>query len=213
MTPNDQERVPPRQHPYATALQMGFDVLHSAPPSLSRLAFLGAIRDADCIRLPALDGNLVVDLAAREVTVANSGPARAVWAVLAVHYLCAAECELDPREVSFGYFNDCRSYLTVFGKRIVGRFLATTGRTGEQFRHTAERIAGTRMPPPGMGYRFDVFPRVPVTIVLHEGDSEIASGASVVYRADVERLLPAEDRVVAAELLLDALAGKTMTGN
>jgi hypothetical protein len=62
-----------------------------------------------------------------------------------------------------------------------------------------------------LGYRFDVFPRVPITIVRYEGDEEVAAGASIVYRADAGQLLPAEDRVVAAELLLDALAGKPVT--
>lgn len=58
--------------------------------------------------------------------------------------------------------------------------------------------------------RFAVFPRVPIAFFRFEGDTELAAGASVVYQADAEFLLPAEDRVVAAELLLDALAGKPL---
>jgi len=161
--------------------------------------------------VPALNRCLSVDLEQGRVTVDGFGPARPVWAVLAVHYLCAENLSPDPREVSFSYFQDCRSYLTVFGKRITARFLATSGRTAETFERLAGSVGGTRMNGAGTGYRFDVFPRIPVAILRYEGDDEVPAGASIVYQADAERLLPAEDRVVAAEVLLDTLAGKPMT--
>jgi len=67
------------------------------------------------------------------------------------------------------------------------------------------------MIPGGMtGYRFEVFPRVPITIVRYEGDDELGPGAGVIYRMDAEHLLPAEDRVVIAELLLDVLSGRSI---
>jgi hypothetical protein len=81
------------------------------------------------------------------------------------------------------------------------------------FAQVAAQCGGVKVPGSGTGYRFDIFPRVPVTIIRYDGDDEIRPGASVLYRADAERLLPAEDRVVAAELLLDALAGKPMREN
>ncbi|MCX6995600.1 MAG: DUF3786 domain-containing protein [Kiritimatiellaeota bacterium] len=79
------------------------------------------------------------------------------------------------------------------------------------FAQAGAQFGGTHVPGRGTGYRFDIFPRLPVTLIRYEGDDEVGPGASVIYRADAERLLPAEDRVVAAELLLDALAGKPMS--
>lgn len=165
---------------------------------------------AGIVRLPALNRQLCIALESRCVQVESFGPARSAWAVLAVHYLCAADLVPDAREVSFGDFPDCRSYLSVFGKRITGRFLATSGRSAPQFAQAAATCGGVCVPGSAIGFRFDLFPRFPITILRYEGDDEIRPGASVVYRADAERLLPAEDRVVAAELLLDALAGKPM---
>ncbi|MEI7899210.1 MAG: DUF3786 domain-containing protein [bacterium] len=203
----------PLQRPYDQALQRGLDVLRSRVPSPERLQSLGAALTANAIRLPALNRHLSIDLEQRSVLVDGSGPARSVWAVLAVHYLCAENLAPDPQEVSFSYFQDCRSYLSVFGKRITERFLATSGRTAQEFVRLAEQLAGTRVPSSGTGYRFDVLPRVPVTLVRYEGDDEVPAGAGIIYRADVERLLPAEDRVVAAEVLLDVLSGKAMAEN
>ena len=204
---------PPRQRPYDQALQRGLDTLRQRWPSPDRLMSLGVTLTGETLCLPVLNRRLILDPEQRCVRVQDSGPARSAWAVLAVHYLCAEDLTPDASPVSFSYFQDCRSYLSVFGKRITERFLATSGRTAEQFMRCAEQCGGTRVPGAGDGYSFAVCPRVPVTIVRYEGDDEIGPGASFIYRADAERLLPAEDRVVAAELLLDTLSGKPMTEN
>ena len=202
--------TPPRQRPYDLALQLGFDELRSRPPSSGKLAALGVTVEAGAIRVPVLDRVLSVEVEQGQVLVDAAGPARSAWAVLTVHYLCAADLTPDPRPVSFSYFQDCRSYLSVFGKRITERFLATTGRSGDEFVRLGEQLGGARLHG-WTGFRFDIFPRVPITLVRYDGDDEMPPGASIVYRADTERLLPAEDRVVAAELLLDRLAGKPMS--
>ena len=204
---------PPRQNPYDLALQRGMEALQNCAWTRDRCAALGVEVVAGVLRLPALGRTLCVDLAQRGVRVDGAGLARPAWAVLAVHYLCADDLALDAREVTFGDFPDCRTYLSVFGKRITGRFLATAGRTEERFRLSAAQIGGCPRPGPGAGYGFSVFPRVPITFVRYDGGDEFPAGASVIYHADLERLLPAEDRVVAAELLLDALAGKPMSEN
>jgi hypothetical protein len=202
--------IPPAQHPYEQAFGLGFDVLTSRELSADKLQALGAARNGEIIRVPALRQALLVDPARREVLVEGSGRAKITWALLAIHYLCADEVGIDTREVSLKHFADCRGYCTVFEKRIVERFLATSGRTKERFQELSEQLQGTRISSPGIGYRFDVLPRVPVTIVRHDEDEEFGPSASVLYQADAGHLLPAEDRIVAAELLLDALSGKPM---
>lgn len=203
-------RIPPRQQPYEQAFELGFDSLMSLSPSDEQLGALGAVRRGSVIRIPALHHHLLIDQEAREVSVEDAGRARRAWAILALHYLCADDVSLDPREVSLGHFADCRGYLDVFANRIIRRFLGTAGRDPQLFAERAEQIGGARLERPGLAYRFDVFPRVPIVIVRYEGDDELGAGASVIYRADAEHLLPAEDRIVAAELLLDALSGKSL---
>lgn len=201
----------PPQRPYDQALQKGLVTLRSRSGDEDRLGALGATRSGGRIQVAVLNRRLGVDLEQGCVLADDGVPVRVAWAVLTVHYLCAGIVAPDPRAVSFSYFQDCRNYLDVFGKRITARFLATSGRTAEDFTRLGTLYSGTKVPGPGTGFRFDVFPRVPVTLVRYEGDSEVPPGASIIYQADVEHLLPAEDRVVAVELLLDILAGKPMT--
>ena len=53
------ERIPPRQHPYALALDMGFDALVSSDLPPEKLEALGAERAGHVIRLPALNRRLL----------------------------------------------------------------------------------------------------------------------------------------------------------
>ena len=202
--------IPPRQQPYELAFELGFEALLSGRPPDERLQALGAARYGDVIRLPALHRYLLVDMDAHQVSVEEDGRAKCAWAILALHHLCAEDVSSDAREVSLAHFADCRGYLDVFAKRIVARFVATAGRSEQQFVESSERLRAARLPGPAVGYRFDVFPRVPIAIVRYEGDEELRPGASVIYRADAAHLLPAEDRIVATELLLDTLCGKSM---
>ena len=199
--------IPPRQRPYERAYELGFDELLAREPSDETLSALGVVREARIIRVPVLNRQLLVDLDRRQVTLDGGGAVRTSWALLVLHYLVAGDVSLDTHEVSFGHFPECRGYLDVFRKRIIGRFLHTVGRSREQFEEASERLNATRVAGPGTAYRFDALPRVPITIIRHDGDEELGPDANVIYRADADRLLPAEDCVVIAELLLEALSG------
>jgi len=204
------ELKPAAQQPYELALKTGFETLLSRTPDDDRLRALGAVRQSNTIRVPALNRCLVVDLDAREVLVDGIGRARIGWAILVVHYLAAADVSSDEREVAFAHLADGRGYVGVFEKRIVGRFLATSGRSAERFAEMAAHLGAQSVPGSGVRYRFEVLPRVPIVIVRHEDDDELGPGASVIFRADIGHLLPVEDRVVSTELLLDSLAGKAI---
>lgn len=192
------------------ALGIGFDALLSRELTAEKLEALGVQRIGDVIRVSALNRDLLVDLENRTVCVEDAGCARASWALLAVHYLCAEDVSLDLREVSLAHFPKCRGYLAAFNKRIIRRFLATSGRTAQQFERSSEHLQAQRLFGPNLAFAFPVLPRVSITIARYEGDEELEPGANVIYRADAGRLLPAEDCIVAAELALDSLLGKPM---
>ena len=211
--------IPPRQRPYELALHLAFERLKRDGPSDAKLHALGAVRQEGMIRIPALAESLLIDLEGQDVFVAggDSGERRMraghAWALVALHHVCAADLRVDSRAVSFSEFTDCQGYVGVFAKRVIGRFLATCGKTREQFEAASLRIGGKRMAAPGVAFAFDVLPRVPIIVVWHAGDEDLGAGANVIYHADAAHLLPAEDRVVAAELVIDALNGKQLAEN
>ena len=207
-TPERTWSIPPKQEPYVHALEIGFDTLTANSPSAGKLESLGSKMCHEGIRLAVLDREVLVDIDKREVTLIGGGRLRVGWSLLILHYLNAEDVSIDDTETSLAHLSDIRGYLAVFEKRIVGRFLYTVGRNGERFAELSEKLNGMPVQSNGLGYRFYILPRVPVTIVRYDGDEDFGPGANFVYRADIRNLLPPEDRVVAAELLLDALSGK-----
>lgn len=208
--------IPPRQRPYELALHLAFERLKRDEPSDAKLRALGAVRQEGLIRIPALAESLLIDLEGRDVFIAggDSGaqrmPVKPAWALVALHHLCAANLSVDAREISFSEFTDSQGYVGVFAKRVIGRFLATSGKTREQFEAASLRIGGKRSAGPGVAFAFNVLPRVPISVVWYAGDEDLGAGANVLYHADAGHLLPAEDRIVAAELVIDALNGKSL---
>lgn len=202
--------IPPKQRPYELAIDVGFAALLAREQTPDRLAALGATREGEIIRLPALDQHLLIELAERIVRVEGHGEARHDWTLLALHYLSAEDLSVDTREMTLTHFADARGYLSVYNGRIIGRFLGTVGRTDAGFREAAERVHAVPVPWSGACYRFDVFPRLPITVIRYEGDEDFPPGANIVYRADAGHLLPAEDRIVVAEAVIDVLSGKPL---
>jgi hypothetical protein len=202
--------IPERQNPYQEAFVRGFDVLLARELSSETLKELGVSRVEYVVSVPVVNGVLLVDLKNRTITIEGGGEAKMSWSLLALHYLCADETGLDTLEVSLSHFPDCRGYCTVFSNRVIKRFLGTVGRTAESFETAAERIGGKRVDGSGLRYSFSVLPRVLIDIVRYEGDEEFGPDANIVYRADAANLLPAEDRIVAGELLLEALSGRPL---
>jgi hypothetical protein len=202
--------VPPRQNPYAQAYTLGFDILASRPLTPEHFCALGVTLQDGAYYVPVLQHIFRVEPDTRDVYRVGGGRVKRAWGVLAIHYLCATDLALDTREVSLSHFDENRGYISVFNKRIINRFLATSGRSAETFIERSDALHGERRPGPGIGYRFNMLPRIPLTLIRHEDDEEFGPDATVIYSADIAGLLPAEDRVVVVELLLDALASKSL---
>jgi len=202
--------IPPKQRPYELAIEVAFTALLAREQTPERLSALGATRDGMVVRLPALDQHLLIDLQERTVRVEGHGEAGYEWTLLALHYLSAEDLAIDTREVTLTHFADARGYLSVYNGRIIGRFLGTVGRTDAGFRQAAERVGAVQIPWNGACYRFDIFPRLPIKVIRYEGDDDFPPGANIVYQADAGHLLPAEDRIVVAEVIIDVLAGKPL---
>ena len=202
--------APPRQRPHEQAVDLAFRQLETDEPAEEQLTALGGRREKSVIHLPALSRVLLVDVVRREVRVEGGGKARPAWALLALHYLAAGDVAPRKQMVTLSHFSDCRGYLPVFEKRIIGRFLATVGRTDDQFRQAGVTLGAPWSANGGTAFTFPVLPRVPLIVIRYEADDEFAAGALVLYQEDARQLLPPEDRIVAAELLLDTLSGKPL---
>jgi len=204
--------IPEPQQSYRQAFERGLEQLRSR--NGEGLAELGARPTAPGrYELPVLDGVFVIDLPAGRVTLAGgdqpgwpeNAPGEA-WAILAVHYLGSRPPWREPSKwISFADLPEARGYNPVYRGRVLGRLCATAGRDRQTFIRACTRLGGERFEAGEEGFKFQVFPRVPVAIAWYSGDDEFRAGASLVFPENITDFFSAEDVVVLSESLVARL--------
>lgn len=190
---------------YAPALEKAY----TAARSRDRNGFvrLGArVREDGVIELPVLGGVHLIDLEEGKVFDGGGEPTSLPWTILSLHYLLAeAPFPASVGWTSFSDMADVRSYLGVYQKRVVDRLCATAGRNREVFERASLRLGATAEKWGDCGFRYPVFPLVPIGVAWYAGDEDMGPGASVLFPGNIRAVFVPEDTIVLGESLVWSL--------
>jgi len=195
-----------------TNYQLAFDralekVRQQNPKTLEALGAVGT--GAGHWELPVLNAQFAIAVNEGRVVVSGGDTPRIEWQILALHYLSGEPpWPMPDRWLSFGDFPAARGYEPVYRGRVLGRLCGTVGRDRSTFIEAAQRIGGARVDWGDAGFRFTIFPKLPIILVWYAGDGELGPGASCLYPSNTLSLLPVEDMVVLSEQLIGRLQGK-----
>ena len=158
------------------------------------------------LELPFFNGKFLVNMAEGRINMADGSDVSVAWKIIAVHYL-KAEFPVPVQKgwTSYSELPEVRGYLGVYQKRVVDRLCATAGRDKETFTRASESLGGMREKWGDVGFRFQVFPLLPVGIAWYAGDDELPPGASFMYPDNIASMLCTEDMVVLAESVVGRL--------
>jgi hypothetical protein len=122
--------------------------------------------------------------------------------VLVLHYLIFAKpAHLTGRLVSFSEIpNGGAIYYDTFKKRSIDPLVKIFSGDPKAFAPAAGSIGGRPESFGDVSVVVPVFPLVPVTYVIWQGDDEIGPNGTILFDSSVESFLPAEDIVVAASV-------------
>lgn len=143
-------------------------------------------------RIKCTDGYFVFDQEPSELSITEQ--------VLVLHYLINAKPRpMTGRTISFLEVPKGGSiYHATFKKRAVDPLVQTfSGNLGGLI-NAAEALGGRPETFGDASFSVFIFPYVPVTYVLWQGDEEIASSGTILFDASVSDFLPTEDLVLAA---------------
>jgi hypothetical protein len=130
--------------------------------------------------------------------------------VLILHYLVNLSAATPTGEwVSFRQFEGGDFYYPAFAARTVERLEKTFGGREEELEKSAKKLAGEKMKLGDIAFKFSVFPRLILAVVLHKGCEEFGSDANLLFDSSCLKLLPTEDAAVAASLLVSRLCKTT----
>ena len=126
--------------------------------------------------------------------------------ILVLHYLnTASGAPLSNEMITFGQIPDGTFYVPAFRKRSVDWLVGVFGKTPEALFEAAQRIGGRPTDYGDVAVTIRVFPSVPVTFVLWQGDDEFSPSGSVLFDSTISQYLPTEDVAVLAGMLVGKL--------
>lgn len=123
--------------------------------------------------------------------------------VLILHYLMGANpSPLAGNWVPYREIPGASLYHSVFVKRAADPLKKVFGRNTSDFSRTATLLNGNPIDFGDAAFEFLIFPRVPIQLILHEGDEEFPPEANILFDQSISRCLSPEDIAWLAGMLV-----------
>jgi hypothetical protein len=133
--------------------------------------------------------------------------------VLILHYLMAEETgPPSGRWIAYREIPGAAFYFSAFVKRAVEPLVAVFGMDAAGLMKVAHHVGGVGIDTGDGGIEVAVFPRVPLRLIVWEGDEEFAPEANILFDETVGNRLSPEDAAWAASLLVYRLMGLSKRG-
>ena len=120
--------------------------------------------------------------------------------VLILHYLINADIRpLSGKLISFREIRGGGAiYYQTFQKRAIQPLIKTFGQNAGRLYIAGEKLGGAIEKYGSAAVTIKIFPLVPVTYVIWQGDDEVPANATILFDNSVTNFLPGEDIVLAA---------------
>ncbi len=122
--------------------------------------------------------------------------------VLILHYFTRAKgIPLTNRVIAYKELPEGINYFPTFSKRAIKPLLDHFSREPYRLVDVAEKLGGRRADYGDVAVTIDAFSRVPVTLVLWQGDEEFAPEGSILFDSTIPDYLSTEDITVLCETI------------
>lgn len=127
--------------------------------------------------------------------------------VLILHYMMA-ETDVRPsdRWVAYREIPGASFYFGPFTKRAIDPLKKVFGNNLSGFSAASAKLAGKPLSDGDAGFEFQIFPKVPIRLILWEGDEEFAPEGNILFDESIGRILPVEDVAWLAGMVVYRLA-------
>jgi len=122
--------------------------------------------------------------------------------VLILHYLLSAKgTPISNKFISFKELPGGTSYFQTFSKRTIEPLVKHFGEQSHLLLDVAQKIGGRKVDYGDAAVVVDAFKRVPVTIVIWQGDEEFAPRGNILFDASISGYLSTYDITVLCEII------------
>ncbi|WP_425060206.1 hypothetical protein SCACP_08780 [Sporomusa carbonis] len=182
---------------YRIAYNKGWDDLkQKAPEDIASTMDVTYLSDNRQFIVPFLNENYIVDCNKQSIHKEADGTVPGIGAsILILHYLTFFQTRAEPvnKWVSLKEIpNGGMLFYPAFHKESITGLIKTFGHQPAHLLECAQRIGGRPARFGDASAVFTVFPKIPLCVVIWEGDEEIAANATVLFDPSVEHFLHIE---------------------
>lgn len=192
---------------YESALKKAWEDLVALDPlELAKRSGASYDTENDEFTLKFLREEYHIKRSNRTVLSPEGEEARPFIAVLLLHYLIYAKgIGLKGKLISFRELVGGDVYYDAFQRRATIPIKEAFGSNVEALRAAGERIHAVESGYGDISIKIDVFPKIPVTVILWKGDEEIPPSSNMLFDASIKELLPTEDVAVIGGFVASSL--------
>jgi hypothetical protein len=187
--------IMPRIDDYFNAAKIATDALAQEAPQdiLKRSGFEA---DAEGFRVPFLNRTFRIRIPgfAFSDTAAEPKDVPIQEQVLILHYLLAGGLQFPTGNwIAYREIPGASFYFSAFVKRAIDPLKNTFGENIQGLVKAAGRLGGQPIPAGDAGFEFRVLPRIPIQLILWEGDEEFPPEANILFDETIGDILSPED--------------------
>jgi hypothetical protein len=185
----------PRIDDYYNAATIAIEALRQAPRK-DILKRSGFEETADGIRVSFLNRTYLIGLPDFTFCDTASEPKEVPIQeqVLILHYLQAGGLQFPTGNwIAYREIQGASFYFSAFVKRAIDPLKKTFGANIQGLVRAAEHLGGQAIPAGDAGFEFRVLPRIPIQLILWEGDAEFPPEANILFDETIGDILSPED--------------------
>ncbi|WP_019176195.1 DUF3786 domain-containing protein [Methanomassiliicoccus luminyensis] len=166
----------------------------------------GAELDGEKITLPVMGRRCVIDPASRSITI-NGAELEPIASMLVVLYLAGAgDAGVTGKLISFRQLPGGDVFFAAFKKRVIDAIWELFPDRPEALMAAAGALGARKLRQGDASAQIEVFPRLPVTVILWKGDDEVSGSANVLFDESASRIMDTEDLAYVGSFVVSELA-------
>lgn len=164
------------------------------PEEAARRAAVEYDREKGVFTVPFLNQKYVVAFPGGNITTEEGGEVSLTNKVCILHYLAhASDCSLTGRHITFKELPNGSIYVGPFNNRAIRPLVSIFGNRPEMLVKAAEKMGGKKAGVGDHSVTVSVFPKIPITYVIWEGDDEFPPGGNILFDSSAPLHLETED--------------------
>jgi hypothetical protein len=166
-------------------------------------------KETATFKVPHLGKIYQVSYPGGEVTIDNENSEISLHTkILILHYLTFSKgVPLTKQEITYKELPNGSIYIDPFTKRTIKPMLDNFGQRTGEFLELAKRLGGEESTYGDISVTIKVFPNVPITYVIWEGDDEFPASGNILFDGSASYYLPTEDYAFVTSMVIWALKG------